>query len=60
LFVNNDCFTIVHSLTRRFIYKERLFYISGLPGMVNALSGQVLELGVSAKQIHIDSFTGYE
>jgi ferredoxin-NADP reductase len=41
-------------------FKQRLFYISGPPGMVNALSGQVLELGVSAKQIHIDSFTGYE
>ncbi len=41
-------------------YRQRLFYISGPPGMVTALSGQVLELSVPAKQIHLDSFTGYE
>jgi ferredoxin-NADP reductase len=41
-------------------YNQRLFYISGPPGMVNALSEQVLGMGVPANQIHLDSFTGYE
>jgi len=40
-------------------YNERLFYLSGPPSMVEALAGQVQSLGLGARQIRYDIFTGY-
>jgi ferredoxin-NADP reductase len=40
-------------------YKERIFYISGPYGFVNAVHSSLLELGVTGKQIVTDYFPGY-
>jgi glycine betaine catabolism B len=41
-------------------YRNRLFYLSGPPKMVVALSQQLGSLDLAAEQIRLDSFTGYE
>jgi ferredoxin-NADP reductase len=41
-------------------YKERLFYLSGPPGLVTSLNEQLLTSGVPKEQIKMDSFTGYD
>ncbi|HUC95751.1 MAG TPA: RnfABCDGE type electron transport complex subunit D [Candidatus Saccharimonadia bacterium] len=40
-------------------YLERVFYISGTPGMVKAMQGILSELGVPRHQIKVDYFSGY-
>jgi len=40
-------------------YKERIFYISGPYGFVNAVHKALLELGVTGRQILTDYFPGY-
>jgi len=40
-------------------YAIRLFYLSGPPSMVEALYSQIHSLGLPAKQIRYDIFTGY-
>lgn len=40
-------------------FMQRLFYISGPPKMVKALSEQVIALGVSEDNVKNDSFLGY-
>lgn len=39
-------------------YKERVWYISGPPGMVNAYTQLLKQAGVPRKQIHTDFFPG--
>ena len=39
-------------------YSERIFYISGPPGMVNAMKSMLIGLGVSRFNIKIDFFHG--
>jgi ferredoxin-NADP reductase/Na+-translocating ferredoxin:NAD+ oxidoreductase RnfD subunit len=39
-------------------YSERLFYVSGPPGMVNAMKSALLSLGVSRLNIKTDFFPG--
>ena len=41
-------------------YSQRLFYISGPPGMVTSLTNQLKALGVMDSQITRDLFTGYD
>ena len=41
-------------------YMERLHYVSGPPRMVASLKEQLEALSVPARQIKIDSFTGYD
>ncbi len=41
-------------------YRNRLFYLSGPPKMVLALSQQLSGLNLAGEQIRLDSFTGYE
>ncbi len=41
-------------------YDERLFYISGPPGMLGSMLEHVTALGVSSKRIKFDAFTGYQ
>lgn len=41
-------------------YQERLFYLSGPPGMVISLADQLIALKIPAEQIKRDSFTGYD
>jgi ferredoxin-NADP reductase len=40
-------------------FKERLFFVSGSPAMVNAMKGVLRSLGVRRSRIRSDSFTGY-
>jgi len=40
-------------------YKERIFYVSGPYGFVNAVHNALLELGVAGRQIVTDYFPGY-
>lgn len=40
-------------------YAQRLFYLSGSPSMVEALYSQIQSLGLPARQIKYDIFTGY-
>jgi ferredoxin-NADP reductase len=40
-------------------YQERLFYISGPPGMVHAMKKNLHNLGVKSKNIKTDFFPGY-
>ena len=39
-------------------YKERMWYLSGPPGMVSAYQKLLREAGVPTKQIHTDFFPG--
>ncbi|MDD2251384.1 MAG: FAD-dependent oxidoreductase [Dehalococcoidales bacterium] len=41
-------------------YKERLFYLSGPPSMVESIGLQVAQLSVDARSIKMDIFTGYK
>ncbi len=41
-------------------FKQRLFYVSGPPKMVVALSEAVVGLGVAEDRVKRDSFTGYD
>jgi ferredoxin-NADP reductase len=41
-------------------YRERLFYVSGPPKMVQSLINQIIELGIDESRIKHDSFTGYD
>jgi ferredoxin-NADP reductase/Na+-transporting NADH:ubiquinone oxidoreductase subunit NqrB len=40
-------------------YRERLFYVSGPPQMVNAVRAALRQLGVNRRQIKTDFFPGY-
>lgn len=41
-------------------YKERLFYLSGPPKMVNSLGDELIALNLPKEQAKMDSFTGYD
>ncbi len=41
-------------------YKERMFYACGPPGMVQAMTNTVKELGLSEKQLKLESFIGHK
>ena len=40
-------------------FRERLFYVSGPPGMVNAIKAALHKLGVASSHVKTDLFTGY-
>lgn len=40
-------------------YKETIFYLCGPPGMVKAMGGIMIKVGLPKDQIRIEKFTGY-
>jgi len=56
---NEQGFVTIDMLARRTPdYKQRTWYISGPPGMVNAYSKLLREAGVQSRQIKTDFFPG--
>lgn len=56
---NEKGFVTAEMLARRTPdFKQRTWYISGPPGMVNAYKKLLSEAGVPRKQIHTDFFPG--